>query len=405
MGNRTTSASAHEVTAVEPVIRRVVAARTANPADIDDLVQDCLERLLKARERLAPEAVLPYAVVVARNLVNSHAKSTKRHAATVPRAFDATEPEGPGDALLAREMRDAMSDALARLSDQERRDVLAYYSDAPAQAQTAQSRGALRVRMARTRAKLRLEYLLAFRHVELPTPRCYGVLLAISAGDTRRQRELDAGRHLLDCEVCATLSEPLDRRSIALTAIAVPGGLAAWAAGKVRAHPVHAAVTAGTGAAAAAAAAVALSLSHPVPAPPPAPPTHAPLPSAPAPPPPAVISHLSVAGQAVPDAEAQQSLKSLAGRAATASGAVVVDAVTKDGFWIGTSSARVWVELVGPLRALQVQAGDRVWFTGAVVGDSSSYPARAGVTGSSAALLARQGAHLAVSTTSISVRR
>jgi RNA polymerase sigma factor (sigma-70 family) len=409
MGNRTTSASAHDVTEVEPAIRRVVAARAANPADIDDLVQDCLERLLVARERLAPEAVLPYAVVVARNLVTSHAKSGNRHAATVPRAFDATEPERPGDALLARETRDAMSAALARLSDQERRDVLAYYGDAPSQAETTQSRGALRVRMARTRAKLRLEYLLAFRHVELPTPRCHGVLVAISAGDTRRQREFDAGRHLLDCQVCSTLSEPLDRRSIALTAIAIPGGLAAWAAGKARAHPVHATVTAGTGAAAVAAVAVALSLSphRPVSEPAPAVASSAPAspPSAAAPPPPAVISRLSVAGQPVPDAEARQSLKSLTGRPVTASGVTVVAAVTRNGFWIGSSRARIWVELVGPLRALLVQAGDRVWFTGLVVSDSPSYPAQAGVTDGSAALLARQGAHLAVSTTKISVRR
>jgi serine/threonine-protein kinase RsbT len=364
MGNRTTSASAHEVTAVEPVIRRVVAARTANPADIDDLVQDCLERLLVARDRLAPEAVLPYAVVVARNLVTSHAKSTMRHAAAVPRAFDGTEPERPGDALLDRETRDAMSAALARLSDQERRDVLAYYSEAPSQAGTAPSRGALRVRMARTRAKLRLEYLLAFRHIELPTPRCHGVLLAISAGDTRRQRELNAGQHLLDCEVCATLSEPLDRRSIALTAIAVPGGLAVWAAGKARAHPVHAAIAGGAGTAAAAAVAVALNLSphHSVPGPAPASPTQAAAPA------PAVISHLSIAGQAVPEAAARHSL-------------------------------------VGLLRALRVQDGDRVWFTGVVVSDSPAYPALAGVTDGSAALLAGQGAHLAVSTTRISVRR
>jgi RNA polymerase sigma factor (sigma-70 family) len=256
MGNRTTAASAYAVTAVEPVIRRVVAARTANPADIDDLVQDCLERMLVASERLAPEAVLPYAVVVARNLVTSHAKSTMRHAAAMPRSYDGTEPERPGDALLARETRDAMSAALARLSDQERRDVLAYYSGAPAQAETAQSRGALRVRMARTRAKLRLEYLLAFRHLELPTP----------------------------------------------------------------------------------------------------------------------ISHLSVAGQSLPANETQQSLRWLAGRAATASGATVADTVTRNGFWNGAPR------------------------------DCPSYPALAGVTGSSAALQARQEAHLTVSTTKISVR-
>ena len=169
MQDQTTMASAHEVMAVEPVIRRVVAARAANHADVDDLVQDCLERLLVARERLAPEAVLPYAVVTARNLVSSHAKTASRRAAAAPRVLDAAEPERPDDVLLAGEARDAMAAALARLSDQERRDILAYYSDgSPVGAEARESRGALRVRMARTRAKLRLEYLLAFRHIELP---------------------------------------------------------------------------------------------------------------------------------------------------------------------------------------------------------------------------------------------
>ena len=141
--------------------------------------------------------------------------------------------EQPGDALLAGEARDAMTAALARLSGQERRDILACYSDgSPAESEVRGSRGALRVRMTRTRAKLRLEYLLAFRHVELP---------------------------------------------------------------------------------------------------------------------------------------------SLA-------------------------------QLVGPLRPLQIRAGDRGHFTGTLIGDPSSYPARAGVHGSDAVLLARRGAHLAVNTTRIRVQ-
>jgi hypothetical protein len=50
-------------------------------------------------------------------------------------------------------------------------------------------------------------------------------------------------------------------------------------------------------------------------------------------------------------------------------------------------------------------AGDRVRFTGTLTGNPPSYPAQAGVRGSDAALLARQGAHLTVSTTRISVQR
>ena len=39
------------------------------------------------------------------------------------------------------------------------------------------------------------------------------VLLALSGGDRRRQREVEAGRHLLECDLCARLSRPLMERS------------------------------------------------------------------------------------------------------------------------------------------------------------------------------------------------
>jgi RNA polymerase sigma factor (sigma-70 family) len=385
------SSSTREVLVVEPVIRRVVAAR-ANPADVDDLVQDCLERLLVARKRLAPEAILPYAVVTARNLVSSHAKSTMRRAAAGPRIADTSEPDRPEDVVLAGEARRAMKVALSRLSRSERKEILAYYNGGSAPAgEAAQSRGALRVRMSRTRAKLRLEYLLAFRHLELPTPQCRSVLLAISAGDRRRQREFNAAQHLLDCGTCAALSEPLDRRSAALTAITIPVGFAGWIVSKVRAHPVHAAVSVTATSAAAATAAVLLV---------PSPATAGRPPAAS----PAVISHLSVDGQPVRDSQVQRSIRSMIGDAADASGVDVVLAVTRNGFWVGAAQARIWVELVGPLRPLIIRAGDRVWFAGTVVANTASFPAQAGRTkGGDAALLARQGGHIAVSTTGISV--
>ena len=56
------ASSAEDVVAIEPVIRRVVAARVANPSDIDDLVQDCLERLQLARPKSPMEWV--YAAMV-----------------------------------------------------------------------------------------------------------------------------------------------------------------------------------------------------------------------------------------------------------------------------------------------------------------------------------------------------
>jgi hypothetical protein len=117
-----------------------------------------------------------------------------------------------------------------------------------------------------------------------------------------------------------------------------------------------------------------------------------------------VVSNLTVDGRALSDAATRQSLRGLIGRTANASGATVVAAITKNGFWIGSSAGKVWVQLVGPLRPLRVRSGDRVLFTGTWVSISSSYPPVVGMTGGDAVLLTRQGAYVAVSTTRISVR-
>jgi serine/threonine-protein kinase RsbT len=59
---------------------------------------------------------------------------------------------------------------------------------------------------------LRVEYLLVLEQVDPPTDRCRPVLFALSLGDRRRQREVDAARHLLECQICAELSRPLLER-------------------------------------------------------------------------------------------------------------------------------------------------------------------------------------------------
>jgi RNA polymerase sigma factor (sigma-70 family) len=397
------ASSAEDVAAIEPVIRRVVAARVANPSDIDDLVQDCLERLLGVHGRLAPETVLPYGIVTARNVVSSHARTAARRATAAPLIADLREPDRPEDTVLASEAHAAMETALSRLSAEERADILAYYDAVPPTDRGAvEASGALRVRMARIRAKLRLEYLLAFRHAELPSEQCRRVLLAVSAGETRRQRQLQAGQHLLNCPACATLSEPLSKRSAALTAFTVPAALLARLAAKAKAHPAQAATSAAAGTAAVATAVIVgsgmLSASPaPVRAHPPATPVSTLRPS---PSPPSTIARLSIGGQVV---TAGRQVRTMVGSHADAAGVTVQSVVTHNGFWIGSPALRMWVQLEGPLRPLHIAAGDQLRFTGTVAANGSAYPARAGVTGPTAALLERQGAHIDVETTDIQV--
>lgn len=181
-----------------------------------------------------------------------------------------------------------------------------------------------------------------------------------------------------------------------MTAITLPFGLLAWAAGQARAHPAHAAATVTAGSAAVAAAVVLA----------PSAPAHHPHPAAPASPPrpAAVITELSIGGQPVPQASAGHSIRSMIGEPARASGVTVQSVAAHNGFWVGTARGRLWVELVGPLKPLRARPQDHVRFTGTVVGHQPSFAARAGVTPRAGArLLTAQGAHIDVKTTNITV--
>lgn len=205
-----------DVAALIPIVRRVIAARVDDRATADDLVQETLTRVLAAAPRVEPGMLEPYAIVTARNVVTSLWREQDRHRRNQHRVVDLHSPEAPDTELLAHEDRGAVARALAQLTDQERDLLLAHEvtgqdtrSLADEQGSTA---GAVAAQLNRLRARLRVEYLLARDNVEPPTARCRPVLLALSGGDRRRQREADAGRHLLECGVCARLSRPLVER-------------------------------------------------------------------------------------------------------------------------------------------------------------------------------------------------
>jgi serine/threonine-protein kinase RsbT len=202
-----------DVTALIPMVRRIIGARVSDPTAADDLVQETLVRVLGAAGRIEPGMIEPYAIVTARNVVASMWQAKDRDRRNQHRVVDLRPSAAPDEDLLAGEDRAAVSRALQKLSERERETLLAHevsgQDTRSLAAELGSTAGAVAAQLNRSRARLRVEYLLALEHIEPPTDRCRPVLLAISSADRRRQRDVDAARHLLECDVCAQLSQPL----------------------------------------------------------------------------------------------------------------------------------------------------------------------------------------------------
>jgi serine/threonine-protein kinase RsbT len=260
-----------EILALVPLARRVIGARVRDPHVVDDLVQETLARVLAARGRLDTTTLGPYAIVTARHLVASWRRDATRRQQQQARLLDRDEPEQPEELTLRDEERAAITAAVQQLPPDERALLVARdVDDVPAGALADRhgvAHGTLATRLTRARARLRLEYVLTMRSATLPTPRCYPVLLSLSAGDRARQRALRAAEHLLACPACAALAPPLLERSRALVALlplAALLRLRRWA-GR---HPAQATAAAGT-AVVVTAAAVVLAWHPTRPSPPP----------------------------------------------------------------------------------------------------------------------------------------
>jgi RNA polymerase sigma factor (sigma-70 family) len=205
----------HEsVAALVPVIRRVVAARVRNPAQIDDFVQETLAKVMAARHRVERDTLVPYAVATARNLIVSAAQREQRarRNAHLLVESDDTRPR-PEDEAVRRADAEVVNVALGRLSQADREMLLAHevggIDTAALAADLGATPGAVATRLTRTRARLRVEYLVAQRGTDPPTERCRPTLLALSAGERRRRAELDVTGHLLACDFCAELGARL----------------------------------------------------------------------------------------------------------------------------------------------------------------------------------------------------
>ena len=205
--------SQEHVAALMPMVRRIVVARVGHHPSADDLVQEVLVRVLAALPRIEDGMLEPYAIVTARNVVASMWRDNDRQKRNLHRVVDLHPPERPDEQLVASEEQAAIAHALSQLTVRERETLLAHEvagDDTRALASRAGSTaGAVAAQLNRTRARLRVEYLLALEQSEPPSEVCRPVLLALSSGDRRRQQAVDAGRHVLECDLCGRLSVPL----------------------------------------------------------------------------------------------------------------------------------------------------------------------------------------------------
>jgi len=202
-----------ELTRLIPLVRRIVSSRVADHAVAEDLIQETLVRVLGAADRVESGMLEPYAIVTARNVVTSMWQQRDRHRRNQHRIVELPSPRGLDENLLQSEEHDAVAEALGRLSERDRHTLLAHevagQDTQSLAAELGLTAGAVAAQLNRSRARLRVEYLLTLERAEPPTDRCRPVLFALSIGDRRRQREVDAARHLLECELCAALSQPL----------------------------------------------------------------------------------------------------------------------------------------------------------------------------------------------------
>ncbi len=412
-----------EILALVAPLRRFVLSRVRDRHDADDVVQETLTRVLAARGRLEDVTLTAYAFTVARSVMADHHRDASLQRRHAPRLVDLSEPAQPDSQVLAAEDRRALATALQELPSPQREQLVEHVVHDTALVDLADPGGpgapAVAAQMARARAKLRLDYLLALRKVTLPTARCRPVLLALSAADQRRQATLRAGPHLLTCRVCADLSAPLLQRRRALAGFIPWIPLGTWHGDLVRMvkqHPGPSAAAAATATAAVAAMAVAVAspgAAPPAPTAGPAPAVSAAAPSPAGSAPSASPTTAATPGDAVlsgpggPVLPRAGALDRLVGQQVRARGVRVLAVPADEGFWVGSGpDERVWVQLPEDRESgVRVRPGQRLLFEATVVAHGAGFAGSVGITpAEGAAMLTRQGAHLRVRAGTLTVQ-
>ncbi len=391
--SRATDEVQADVVDLATIVRRVLGARLSDPHDVEDLAQETLARVIEARPRITDDGLAAYAVVTARNLARSLGRDEARHRHNAHRIVDLRTPSQPDEETLRREESAAVSAALEKLSPREKFAVIGHEVAGRDTASLGQelgvTPGAVAVQLARARAKLRVDYLLALRKANPPTPVCRSVLVALSAGDQRRQAALDTADHLLSCEYCAALSESLlqKRRPVGvLLPVAFLHRLKDYV-GRWSQSPQAGATAATAGALTVAAVALGANMLGG---------------NGPAP----LEGRLTTSGKVLPTSASR--LERHVGKRVKAHGIMVESVPSDEGFWIGSKDARVFVRLIIPVREespVRIEAGERVTFTGTLRRHEPGFARRQGVTKmEGAGELRRSPQHIVVSLSELSPR-
>lgn len=415
-------------------LRRYVAARVPDAHRVDDVVQETLLRMLEVRQRLEVETQVAYALTIARNLIYAGARSEATARRALPRLHHPQEPQQPDDVATSAEARRALAAALANLPPHRRALLVEHEVEDQPLSELAERRsvkpGVLASQLHRTRAALRVDYVVALRRATLPTRSCRSVLMAISVGDGRQQAALSAGEHLLSCPVCADLAPPLLRRDRSLAGLVpwVPlGAPHGFVEGWVRGHPVSSAAAAASAVAAVAAVALLTPGSSAPPATPAAAPTTpatattttttattttttAPTTTTPTtapPPPPATARPVPrLTSQGRPVIATREDLAPLTSRLVAADQISVVSVPADEGFWAGDAQSRIWVQLTGSGESpVAVRPGMVLTFTGRVVANTPSFLAGTPLTPGDKATLTDAGYHVDVDSAAMRVVR
>lgn len=350
-------------------IRRYLARHTDDEHELEDLVQETLARVWEARRRVDRRVAASYAVATARNLLLSERRSDALHRRHEHRLHEATGDVLPEESVLLQEERQAAAEAVAALEGEDRELLYRQYAPDPREpgdgAAVPRPPG-MRSRLAQVRSRGRVNYLLALRHIELPTARCRPVLEALSSGDNRRQQRVGVDRHLVACTTCAGCARALVGRRRALFGI-LPAPLLVLVEplrrARARAPRTTTAVAAGLVVLAVGTAAALAPDRQPAPAAAPGPP-----PPAPAPPVRPAPGSVTLGGVVVPSERWATGQVTAAAGATVVGTAVPVQSVPDDeGFWVGAGDRRFWVQLQTAGESPQaVHPGDVVSFTGRV---------------------------------------